>query len=227
MGFKHPLGQTIQWRDKPFHIIGVIKNIIFESPYTLASSPSIFHISGDDNYVVTLKLNPRLGAAASLAKVQSVFTRYNPTYPFDYRFVDQEYAKKFSEEQQIGKISGFFTVLAIFICCLGLFGMVSFMVEQRRREISVRKVLGASEFNLWRMMSKDYVRLVIVSLVIATPLTYYFMHSWLQQYEYRYQISWAVFILAGAGALFIALATVSYQSIRAARANPINGLRSE
>jgi len=101
------------------------------------------------------------------------------------------------------------------------------MVEQRRREISVRKVLGASEFNLWRMMSKDYVRLVIVSLVIATPLTYYFMHSWLQQYEYRYQISWAVFILAGAGALFIALATVSYQSIRAARANPINGLRSE
>jgi putative ABC transport system permease protein len=227
MGFKHPLGQTIVWRDKPFHIIGVIKNIIFESPYTIASSPSIFHISGEDNYVVTLKLNPRLSAAASLAKVQSVFTRYNPAYPFDYRFVDQEYAKKFSEEQQIGKIAGFFTVLAIFICCLGLFGMVSFMVEQRRREISVRKVLGASEFSLWGMMSKDYIWLVTISLVIAAPLAYYFMHSWLQQYEYRYRISWAIFLLAGIGALFIALATVSYQSIRAARANPVNGLRAE
>ena len=227
MGFKHPLGQTIVWRDKPFHIIGVIRNIIFESPYTIASSPSIFHISGGDNYVVTLKLNPNLSAAASLAKVQSVFTRYNPAYPFDYRFVDQEYAKKFSEEQQIGKISGFFTVLAIFICCLGLFGMVSFMVEQRRREISVRKVLGASEFNLWRMMSKDYLWLVTISLVIAAPIAYYFMHSWLQQYEYRYRISWAIFVLAGIGALFIALATVSYQAIRAARANPVNGLRSE
>jgi putative ABC transport system permease protein len=227
MGFKHPLGQTILWKDKPFHIIGVIKNIIFESPYTIASSPSIFHISGGDNYVVSLKLNPRLSAAASLAKVQSVFTRYNPAYPFDYRFVDQEYAKKFSEEQQIGKIAGFFTVLAIFICCLGLFGMVSFMVEQRRREISVRKVLGASEFNLWRMMSKDYIWLVIISLVIAAPIAYYFMHSWLQQYEYRYRISWAIFVLAGIGALFIALATVSFQAIRAARANPVNGLRAE
>ena len=227
MGFKHPVGQTIVWKDKPFHIIGVIKNIVFESPYTIASSPSIFHIAGGDNYVVTLKLNPRLSAAASLAKVQSVFTRYNPAYSFDYRFVDQEYAKKFSEEQQIGKIAGFFTVLAIFICCLGLFGMVSFMVEQRRREISVRKVLGASEFNLWQMMSKDYVWLVIISLVIAAPIAYYFMHSWLQQYEYRYRISWAIFALAGIGALFIALATVSYQSIRAARANPVNGLRAE
>jgi ABC-type antimicrobial peptide transport system permease subunit len=118
-------------------------------------------------------------------------------------------------------------MLAIFICCLGLFGMVSFMVEQRRREISVRKVLGASEFNLWRMMSKDYIWLVIISLVIAAPIAYYFMHSWLQQYEYRYRISWAIFVLAGIGALFIALATVSYQSIRAARANPVNGLRSE
>ena len=227
MGFQHPLGQTIVWRDKPFHIIGVIKNIVFESPYTVASSPSIFHVSAEDNYVITLKLNPRLSAAASLAKVQSVFTRYNPAYPFDYRFVDQEYAKKFSEEQQIGKIAGFFTMLAIFICCLGLFGMVSFMVEQRRREISVRKVLGASEFNLWQMMSKDYIWLVIISLVIAAPIAYYFMHGWLQQYEYRYRISWAIFLLAGIGALFIALATVSYQSIRAARANPVNGLRAE
>ncbi len=227
IGFKNPLGQTIEWKGKPYHIIGVIRNIIFESPYTIASSPSIFYVSRDNNFVVTLKLNPSRSAAASLANIQSVFTRYNPSQPFDYRFVDQEYAKKFSEEQQIGKIAGFFTVLAIFICCLGLFGMVSFMVEQRRREISVRKVLGASEFNLWRMMSEDYVWLVTISLIIAAPIAYYFMHSWLQQYEYRYPISWTIFILAGAGALLIALTTVSYQSIRAARANPVNGLRSE
>ena len=227
MGFTHPVGQIIEWRGRPFHIIGVIRNIIFESPYTVASSPAIFHMAGNENYVVTIKLNPRLGTAGALAKVHTVFARYNPSFPFDYRFVDQEYAKKFSEEKQIGTLSGFFTMLAILISCLGLFGLVSFMAEQRRKEIGVRKVLGASAFYLWGLLSKDFVRLVVIALLLAAPIAYFVMHNWLQQYEYRYRISWALFFIAGGSALLVALLTVSYQAIKAATANPVKSLRSE
>lgn len=227
MGFKHPVGEIVKWRGVPFHVIGVIRNIVFESPYTIGSSPSIFAMTAEDNYVVTLKLNPRLSTQAALELIRPVFLRYNPEYPFDYRFVDQEYAKKFSEEAQFGKLSGFFTLLAIFISALGLFGMVAYMAEQRRKEIGVRKVLGASVFSLWRMLSNDYVRLVIISLVIATPIAYYCMRNWLQQYEYRYPMSWIVFALAGLGALLVALLTVSFQAIKAARANPVTALHSD
>jgi len=227
LGFKHPLGQTVFWMGKPFHIIGVIKDIVFESPYLTTVSPSIFHISGGDNLVTSLKLNPKLSVQQALDKIRPVFTRYNPVYPFDYRFVDKEYAKKFREEERMGQLSGFFTLLAIFISCLGLFGMASFMADQRRKEIGVRKALGASVFNLWHMLSREYVMLVIISLIIATPISYFFMHNWLQQYEYRYQMSWIVFISAGIGALLIALLTVSYQVIKAAIANPVKSLRTE
>jgi putative ABC transport system permease protein len=227
MGFKHPIGQIIEWRGHPFHIIGVIRNIIFESPYMVASSPAIFHMAGNENYVVTIKLNPCLGSAGALAAVQAVFVKYNPSYPFDYGFVDQEYAKKFSEEKQIGTLSGFFTMLAILISCLGLFGLVSFMAEQRRKEIGVRKILGASTFYLWGLLSKDFVRLVIIALLLAAPIAYFVMHNWLQQCEYRYRISWTLFFIAGSSALFVALLTASYQAIKAATANPVKSLRSE
>jgi ABC-type antimicrobial peptide transport system permease subunit len=227
MGFQQPVGKTIQFRGKPFHIVGVIRNIIFESPYLLASSPALFHMADGDNLVTTLKLNARLSVQDALAELQRTFARYNPSYPFEYRFVDQEYSRKFSEEQQIGKLSGFFTLLAILISCLGLFGMAAFMAEQRRKEIGIRKVLGASEVSLWRMLSKDFLRLVVISLVFAVPAAYYYMHSWLQQYEYRYTISWGIFVTAGSGALLVALLTVSYQAVKAAMANPVTALRSE
>jgi ABC-type antimicrobial peptide transport system permease subunit len=226
-GFDHPVGKTIQFRGKPFHIVGVIRNIIFESPYLLASSPAAFHMSTGDNFVTTLRLNPQLSTQDAVSAVQQVFARYNPLYPFDYRFVDQEYARKFSEEQQIGRLSGFFTLLAILISCLGLFGMVAFMAERRRKEICIRKVLGASEFSLWQMLSKDFLLLVIISLVVAAPASYFYMHSWLQQYQYRYTISWVIFVLAGGGALLVALLTVSYQAVKATMANPVTALRSE
>jgi putative ABC transport system permease protein len=127
----------------------------------------------------------------------------------------------------MGQLSGFFALLAIFISCLGLFGMAAFTAEQRRKEIGVRKTLGASVFNLWRLLSKEYVILVTISLVIATPITYYFMHNWLQQYEYRYKMSWFVFIAAGLGAMLIALLTISYQVFKAALASPVKSLRTE
>ncbi|HLZ87758.1 MAG TPA: FtsX-like permease family protein, partial [Puia sp.] len=227
MGFKHPIGETVIWNMKPFHVIGMIRNIVFESPYSISVSPSIFHISGGDNYVTTLRLNPHLSMQEALARTRTVFTQYNPTYTFDYRFVDKEYAKKFNEEERMGQLSGFFTLLAIFISCLGLFGMASFMAEQRRKEIGVRKALGASVFNVWRLLSREYVILVIISLVIATPITFYFMHNWLQQYEYRYKMSWIVFTEAGIGALLIALLTISYQVLKAAVASPVRSLRTE
>jgi ABC-type antimicrobial peptide transport system permease subunit len=227
MGFKHPIGKIVQWQGKPFHVIGVIKNIIFESPYTIASSPSIFHMAGGTNYVCTIKLNPAIPVQQALAKIRSVFARYNPAYPFEYHFVDQEYAKKFSDEYQIGKLSGLFTLLAIFISCLGLFGMASFMAEQRKKEIAVRKVLGASVFNLWRLLSKDYLLLVFISLLIASPVAYYFMNHWLRNYEYRTMLSAWIFGAAGAGALVITLCTVSFQSVKAALSNPVTSLRSE
>jgi putative ABC transport system permease protein len=227
IGWKDPIGRIIQFRGRPFHVIGVIRNIIFESPYLLASSPSLFHLADGDELVTTIRLNPRLGATQALDAVRPVFEKYNPAYPFDYRFVDQEYAKKFGEEDQIGKLSGFFTALAILISCLGLFGLVSFMAEQRRKEIGIRKVLGASEFSVWRLLSKEFLGLVVLSMLFAAPAAWYYMHGWLQQYEYRYSISWLIFAMAGGGALVVALLTVGYQAVKAARANPVESLRSE
>jgi ABC-type antimicrobial peptide transport system permease subunit len=141
--------------------------------------------------------------------------------------MDDEYAKKFSNEQRIVNLASFFAILAIFISCLGLFGLASFVAEQRTKEIGVRKVLGATVFNLWKMLSKDFVVLVIISCIIAIPIAWYFLNQWLQNYNYRTQISWWIFAAAGAGALVITLLTVSFQAIKAAIANPVKSLRTE
>ena len=163
----------------------------------------------------------------ALGKIARVFQKYNPGSPFDFKFVDDEYARKFSDEQRIGDIATVFAGLAIFISCLGLFGMASFMAEQRIKEIGVRKVLGATVFNLWQLLSKDFVALVVIALLIATPFSYYFMHKWLLGYQFRTQITWWIFAVAAVGAIIITLLTVSYQSIKAALANPVKSLKSE
>jgi ABC-type antimicrobial peptide transport system permease subunit len=162
-----------------------------------------------------------------LRKIETVFKKYSPAAPFEYKFVDEDYAQKFGSEERIGTLASFFAILAIFISCLGIFGLASFVAEQRTKEIGVRKVLGASVFNLWKMLSKDFVLLVVIALVIAIPTAYYFMSGWLEKYEYRTEIAWWVFAASGIGALLITLCTVSFQSIRAALANPVNSLRSE
>ena len=174
-----------------------------------------------------LKINPKISASAAADKIASVFKTYNPEQPFEYHFVDQEYAKKFGNEERIGRLATAFASLAIFISCLGLFGMASFMAEQRIKEIGVRKVLGASVFNLWQLLSKDFALLVIISLIIASPLAYYLMHNWLQNYQYHTGVAWWIFAVTAFGAMLITLLTVSYQSIKAALANPVNSLRSE
>ncbi len=226
MGLKHPVGETVKWNKKSYHVIGIIKDMVMQSPYDPVYQ-SVFIWDGNAQPVLELRINPALGTSEALSKIQSVFKKYNPEQPFDYKFTDDQYARKFSDEERIGKLANFFTVIAIFISCLGLSGMASFMAEQRTKEIGVRKVLGATVFGLWRLMSKDFVMLVIIALFIAIPIAYYFMHSWLQNYNYRTGLSWWIFAATAAGAVIITLLTVSYQSIKAALMNPVKSLRSE
>ncbi|WP_295796323.1 ABC transporter permease [Mucilaginibacter sp.] len=226
MGLKHPVGETIHWDGAPYKVIGVIKDMVVESPYEPVR-PMLYHMMRGSGNVVILKINPKMSTSEAIEKIAPVFKRYNPAQPFDYQFADTEYAKKFGNEERIGKLASFFATLAIFISCLGLFGMASFMAEQRIKEIGVRKVLGASVFTLWKLLSKDFVILVTIALVIATPVGYYFMHSWLQKYSYRSDISAWIFIVTAAGAMVITLLTVSYQSIKAALMNPVKSLKSE
>jgi ABC-type antimicrobial peptide transport system permease subunit len=226
LGFEVPVGEQLKWNDQSYTIIGVINDMVIESPY-MAIQPQLFHIDLDRGNVVILKLNPEKSSQESLGKIREVLGKYNPSSPFEYEFVDEEYGRKFEGEMRIGKLASFFAILAIFISCLGIFGLASFMAEQRTKEIGVRKVLGASTVNLWVLLSKDFVTLVTISLFIAVPAAWYFLSEWLTKYEYRTEIAWWIFVAAGAGALLITLATVSYQSIKAALANPVKSLRTE
>ena len=227
LGFKNTVGEILTWNQKPYKIIGVIENMIIESPYEPVRA-SLWHIDRNNNVnLVIIKLNPQVSSHEAIEKIKTVFTKYSPASPFEYQFVDEDYARKFSDEERIGKLASSFAILAVFISCLGIFGLASFVAEQRTKEIGVRKVMGASVVNLWGMLSKDFLVLVVISLIIAMPLAFYFMNGWLSKYNYRTGMAWWIFIASGAGALLITLCTVSYQSIKAALANPVNSLRSE
>jgi ABC-type antimicrobial peptide transport system permease subunit len=225
-GLKNVIGLTIKWDTTPHQVVGVIRDMVMESPYEPVK-PTFFFLNPGWASVVTVRLKPSATMREGLAKVEAVFNKYNPSAPFEYKFTDEEYARKFEDEKRIGNLSTFFAILAVFISCLGLFGLASFVAEQRTKEIGVRKVLGASVFNLWQMLSKDFLGLVILSCAIAIPVAWYFLHQWLQKYPYRTDISWWIFIIAGAGAMVITLLTVSYQAIKAALMNPVSSLRTE
>jgi ABC-type antimicrobial peptide transport system permease subunit len=197
-----------------------------ESPYDAVNQTIYFMDYENVNWIV-LKLNPNKSAGESISKIEAAFKKYIPSAPFDYKFADREFVTKFAAEERIRKLLTFFAGLAIFISCLRLFGLASFVAEQRTKEIGVRKVLGASVFNLWKMLSKDFVLLVAISFTIVTPIAYYFMHNWLMNYQYRTGISWWVFATSGIGGTVIILITVSYQAIKAAIANPVKSLRTE
>ncbi len=226
LGFENPVGEELKWNDKSYTIIGIIKDMVVESPYEPARA-SLFHVSKEEGNVILMKLNPAKGSHESIEKIKEICGKYNPEAPFEYQFVDQEYAQKFQGEERIGKLASFFAGLAIFISCLGIFGLASFVAEQRSKEIGVRKVLGASVFGLWKMLSGDFVFLVLISFLLAIPFSYYAMDGWLAKYQYRTEMAWWIFAAAGAGALVITLATVSYQAIKAALSNPVNSLRTE
>jgi putative ABC transport system permease protein len=228
MGLEHPVGEIVQWSGYKFTIIGVVRDMVMMSPYDPVQ-PAIFYQAPWYLPVVTIRIKPGVGGGVSEAidRISTVFSKYAPAEPFNYKFTDTEYELKFRAEQRVGSLAAFFAGLAIFISCLGLFGMATFMAEQRTREIGVRKVLGASVFSLWRLLSREFVVLVVISACIATPAAWYFMHRWLQNYTYRAGISWWIFLVTGVGALVITLLTVSVQAIKAAGMNPVKSLRAE
>jgi putative ABC transport system permease protein len=229
MGFKHPIGQTINpgaWGTN-WHVIGVVKDFVFESPYDNIK-PMIFQgPKANDFNMLQIKLNGAHATAANLAAVEKIFRQYNPQYPFEYNFVDQAYALKFHEEQTTATLTAFFAGLTIFISCLGLFGLAAYMAENRVKEIGVRKVLGASVAHITTLLTRDFVLLVGIAILLASPIAWWSMQRWLTGYTYHIEISGWTFLLAGLVAVLIALCTVSFQAIRAALANPATSLRSE
>ena len=173
------------------------------------------------------RLSPGINTQEAITQLTSVFNKYNPAFPYHYQFADEDYAAKFKLEVLIGKLAGIFAALAILISCLGLFGLAAYIAEQRTKEIGIRKVLGASVSQVWLLLSKDFIVLVLISCFIASPLAFYFLNNWLQDYDYRISIGASVFILAGIAAIIITIGTISFQAIKAAVANPVKSLRTE
>ncbi len=226
MGLKEPIGQIIRDNGREWHIVGVVKDFVIHSPYRKTEPMVIEGAHGWFN-VIHIKLNGARNTAENLSAVERLFKQYNPEYPFEYKFVDEQYGVKFEQEQRIGKLAGLFTFLTILISCLGLFGLATYMAEARIKEIGVRKVLGATVTDITALLSRDFLKLVGIALLIAIPIAWWATHRWLQDYEYRVDIRWWYFALAGLAALVIALLTVSWQALRAAFSNPVKSLRSE
>jgi ABC-type antimicrobial peptide transport system permease subunit len=226
IGYKDPIGKTIQLGDKPLMIVGVTKNVLMRNPFK-SVGPGVILFNAESVNAVLIRLKDNADLQKSLSAIQAITEKYNPSLPFEYRFADESFALKFETENQVAKLASIFAVLAIFISCLGVLGLAMFTAEQRAREISIRKVLGASVANLWLLLSKQFIWLVLIACLLASPLAYWLMKSWLNNYEYRISISGWIFIIAGAIALIITLATVSSQSIKAANANPARRLKAD
>lgn len=225
LGFEDPIGKTIKHWGKQYTIIGVTKNMISNNPY-YPVRPAIFMGEGG-HAVFTVRIKPGVPVRTALAAMEPVFKQFNPSGPFIYSFVDEEFQTKFNMESRIGNLAMVFSGLAILISCLGLFGLASFVAEQRTKEIGVRKVLGASVTGLWVLLSGDFIKLMVLCMLIAIPVSYYCMHQWLQNYVLHTPLSAWIFVVAGVGLLLVTLATVSYQAMRAALMNPVKGLRNE
>ena len=226
MGFKEPIGQTFRDAGIDWQVVGVIKDFVMRSPFQ-KTDPMAIEGAKAWFEVIHIKFDGSLGTSEALAETEAVFRKYNPEYPFEYEFVDQAYSKKFDDEKRTGKLVSLFTLFTIFISCLGLFGLASYMAENRIKEIGIRKVLGASVQNIATLLSSDFLKLVLIAFFIAIPVSWYFMSGWLEDFAYRITISWWTFVLAGILALGIALITVSYQAIRAAVRNPVKSIRTE
>ena len=226
MGNKSILGSVLSQGDSKYTVVGVMNDFIYNNMYSPSSPLILFPDTSGTNYM-TIRLKRTADLPAAIAKVEKVIKSNNPGFPFEYKFVDEQFDQYFKNETLIGKLATVFAILAIFISCLGLFGLAAYTAERRTKEIGIRKVLGASAQGLAGLLSSDFLKLVALSCLIAFPIAWWMMHNWLQGYEYRITISWTIFLFAGLLALFIALLTVSFQAIRAAIANPVESLRSE
>jgi ABC-type antimicrobial peptide transport system permease subunit len=226
MRLKNPLGQSITFIDVPLKIIGIAKDALTVSPFAPAD-PTIFLYDPGPGHIMMYRLSQGIKTSDAIDQLSALFYKFNPAYPYTYQFADQSYASKFDLEVLIGKLAGLFAGLAIFISCLGLFGLAAYMAEQRTKEVGIRKVLGASLPQVWFLLSKDFIVLVLISIVIASPLALHFLQGWLQKYSYRISIGAGVFIWAALTAILITLITISFQAIKAALINPAESLRSE
>jgi putative ABC transport system permease protein len=226
MGLTNVQGQTIYDDPTSWHVVGVIKDFVLESPYQ-PIKPMIFKGPRSGRMTLNIRLNNHYSPTQNLSTLAKIFKQFNPAFPFEYHFEDEEYAKKFGDEQLTSRLAGIFAGLTIFISCLGLLGLAIYMAENRIKEIGVRKVLGASVSNIIALLSRDFIKLVFIAILIASPIAWLVMDKWLQSFDYRVQISWTVFFLSGTSALTIAAMTISFQAIKAAIANPVSSLRSE
>jgi putative ABC transport system permease protein len=227
MRLKDPVGAIVKYNNTSWHVVGVLKDFILESPYQPIAPMIMIGPKQLDFYVMNMKFNPSNSISENLKKAELIFKKYNPNYPFEYNFLDDQYAAKFANEKRTGELAALFAGLTIFISCLGLFGLASFMAENRIKEIGIRKVLGASVFGITQLLSRDFLKLVTISFLIASPIAWFTMNSWLQSYPYRVQISWWVFALTFLLSILIALLTISFQSVKAAMTNPAKSLRAE
>jgi len=225
MGLKKPVGMQMKY-GRTYTVIGVTDNVVSESPYQPVN-PMLMLYDGNQSGAVHIRLGKGVSPQVGLKPIEEVFKKYNPSYPFEYKFVDQEFGKKFLTEELISKITNLFAGLAIFICCLGLAGLASFTIEKRFREIGIRKVLGASMQQVLALISAEFVKLVLIAFVIAVPLAWWAMHNWLQKYTYHININIWMFAAVGVLVLFLTLLVVSLNAMRAALANPVKSLRSE
>jgi len=223
---KNPVNQLIKWQGKQLHIAGVVKDALMVSPFAPAD-PTMFLCDAQPKGNMMYRLTPHIKTPDAIAQLTAIFNKYNPAFPYNYQFADDNYAGKFQQEILIGKLAGIFASLAIFISCLGLFGLAAYIAEQRTKEIGIRKVLGATVSQVWVLLSKDFIVLVLISCTIAVPVSLYFLQGWLQKYDYRISIGPWVFIVAAVIALLITIITISFQAVKAAVANPVKSLRSE
>lgn len=226
MGLKNPIGMEMRYGPKTFTVTGVTANVVMESPFKPVEPMMIFY-RPDQSNIVDIRLNQTTELPKAVHSIETVFKTYNPSVPFEYQFADQEFGKKFITEELIGKLTNIFAGLAIFICCIGLAGLASFTIEKRIREIGIRKVLGSSVQQILLLISKEFLKLVLIAFVIAVPIAWWAMNSWLQKYDYRIDISLWLFVAVGFGILLLTLIVVSLNTLRAATSNPVKSLRSE
>jgi predicted permease len=209
-----------------YTVVGVVNNFVYNDMYAQGAPLMLFADTSNVN-ILSIRIKPSVPTKDALSKIENVVKKDNPGYPFEYKFVDDSFAKQFSTETLIGKLAMVFSILAIFISCLGLFGLAAYTAGRRTKEIGIRKVLGASAKGLAGLLSKDFLKLVAISCIIAFPLAWWIMHNWLEGFAYRIKIEWMIFLAAGLLAIAIALLTVSFQAVKAALANPVDSLRSE
>lgn len=226
MDLDQPIGKIIRSQGHNWHIVGVVKDVIMGSPFE-QSRPLVMYGAQSWFSVMHIKFNPNLSTQIAVNKTKEIFKKYNPSEPFNYNFIDQEYAAKFKDTERLADIAKLFTFLTIFISCLGLFGLAAYMAESRIKELGVRKVLGASVFSLVNLLNKEFLLLIAISCFIAFPISYWAMDNWLNKFTYHTEINWWIFVIITILVLIIALLTVSSQAIRAALMNPVKSLRDE